>query len=74
VGLSGDSRPTPHRIRDGPVSTTVDTRCEHCSEPMTLEVDHEMKVRVATPGAGPMVFTPDVATWDPETPSIIDAF
>jgi hypothetical protein len=41
---------------------------------MTLEVDSDMNVRVVDGGAEPMVFTPDVETWDTEAPSIIDDF
>jgi hypothetical protein len=41
---------------------------------MSLEVDSDMNVGVATSGAEPMVFTPDVETWDTEAPSIIDDF
>ena len=39
-----------------------------------MEIDNEMDVRVATGGAEPMVFTPDVETWNTEAPSIIDDF
>jgi hypothetical protein len=61
-------------LRSEPVSITVETRCEHCSEPVNMEIDSDMNVRVATSGAEPMVFTPDVETWDTEAPSIIDDF
>ncbi len=62
------------RLREEPVSVTVETRCEHCSEPMTLEIDSDMNVRVEQPGAEPMVFAPDVAPFDVEGTSIVDDF
>ena len=56
------------------MSIVVETRCEHCSERMTLEVDGDMKVSVEQAGAAPMVFTPDVQVFDVEAPSIVDDF
>lgn len=41
---------------------------------MTLEIDSDMNVTVAQPGANPMVFTPDVELFDIEAPSIVDDF
>ena len=62
------------RLRKQPVSIVVETRCEHCSEPMTLEIDSDMRVGVEQAGAEPMVFTPDVQVYDVEAPSIVDDF
>ena len=62
------------RLRDEPVTITVETRCEHCSEPLILEIDSDMNVRVEQTGAEPMVFTPDVSPFDVEGPSIVDDF
>ncbi len=52
----------------------METRCEHCEEAITLEVDSDMNVTDVTPGAKPMVFIPDVAILDTEAPSIVDDF
>ena len=41
---------------------------------MTLDIDHEMNVRVAQSAAAPLVFTPDVDTFELEAPSIVDDF
>jgi hypothetical protein len=41
---------------------------------MTLEIDSEMRVRVAQAAAAPLVFTPDVEVFDTQGPSIIDDF
>jgi len=56
------------------VSITVETRCEHCSEPLTLQIDSDMNVQVEQTGAEPMIFTPDVNTFEVEAPSIVDDF
>lgn len=62
------------RLRNEDLSVTVDTECHHCGEPLTLEVDSEMNVRVEEAGAEPLVFIPDVAVFDVEGPSIVDDF
>jgi len=62
------------RLRGGAVSITVETQCAHCSDPMTLEIDSDMNVRVEQPGAEPLVFTPDVSVFDIEDTSIVDDF
>jgi len=62
------------RLRNEPVSITVETRCEHCSEPLTLQIDSDMNVQVEQTGAEPMIFTPDVNTFEVEAPSIVDDF
>ena len=62
------------RLRDEDLSVTVETTCHHCSEPIVLEVDREMHIRVDSPGAAPVVFVPDVAVFDVAAPSIIDDF
>ena len=61
-------------LRNEPVSITVDSECAHCSEPLTLEIDSDMNVRVDPPDAEPMVFSPDVRLFDVRAPSIIDDF
>ena len=57
-----------------PVPITVETRCEHCEEPIALEVDSDMNITVETPGAKPLIFTPDVQVFDIEAPTIVDDF
>lgn len=62
------------RLRQQPVSITVETRCEHCLEPMTLTIDDDMNFSVEQSEAEPMIFTPDVDVYDVEAPSIVDDF
>ncbi len=53
---------------------TVETRCAHCGDPLTVEIDSDMNVRTEPSAADPMVFTPDVPLFDVTSPSIIDDF
>ena len=61
-------------LRSEPVSIEVETECVHCSQPIHLRVDSEMKVEVDPPEADPLIFTPDAETFGTEAPSIIDGF
>ncbi len=62
------------RLRNEDLSVRVDTECHHCSEPLTLEVDGDMNIRVNGFEADPLVFTPDVSPFEVEGPSIVDDF
>ena len=44
------------------------------TDPLTLQIDSDMNVDVEQTGAEPMVFTPDVNTFEVEAPSIVDDF
>ena len=61
-------------LRNEPVSITVETRCEHCGEPITFVVDSDMHITAVQPGAKPMVFSPAVEVLDIEAPTIVDDF
>lgn len=56
------------------MTVRVDTECHHCSKPFALEIDSDMNIRVEETEAEPLVFTPDVAPFDVEGPSIVDDF
>ena len=62
------------QLRGEPLSVVVETECEHCSQPMHLEIDSELNYRVREQGADPMVFVPDVDFRKLAEPSITDAF
>ena len=52
----------------------VETACAHCQQPLHLEMDGDLNVRVVKDGAEPLVFVPTVDFDKLEAPSIIDAF
>ena len=60
-------------LRDEALSVTFETECAHCSQPMTLEVDSELRHRVSK-GYAPLIFLPIVDFAKLQDPSIIDAF
>ncbi len=41
----------------------VGSECHHCARPLALEVDEELRARVLSPDASPLLFEPDVQ-WD----------
>jgi hypothetical protein len=49
----------------------IDSVCHHCSQPLTIEVDDELRSRLASSGASPLLFEPDM-NWDAfHAPNII---
>ena len=62
------------RLRNENLTVRVDTECHHCGQPLALEIDSDMNIEVEETGAMPLVFTPDVAPFDVEGPSIVDDF
>ncbi len=53
---------------------TIETACAHCGEAIALEVSSDMRGRVVTPGASPLVFSPLVDFGRLREPSITDVF
>ena len=62
------------QLRGELLSFAVETECAHCGQPLHLEIDSELKYRVAEAGAEPLVFVPMVDFDTLEDPSIIDSF
>ena len=38
----------------------IDSECSHCAKPLSLEVDDELRWKIRSPGASPLLFEPDV--------------
>ena len=60
-------------LRNEPVAVTIETECAHCSRSMQIEVDSQLRYRIAE-GADPLIFIPLVDFDKLKDPSIIDAF
>jgi hypothetical protein len=60
-------------LRNEPIAVTIETECAHCSRAMRLEVDSELRHRVAE-ATDPLIFVPLVDFEKLKDPSIIDAF
>ncbi len=46
------------QLRGEPLSVVIETECEHCSQPMHIEIDSELGCRVEEEGADPLTFFP----------------
>jgi hypothetical protein len=46
------------RLRGEPLSVAIETQCEHCSQPIHIEIDSELACRVEEEGADPLAFVP----------------
>jgi hypothetical protein len=62
------------QLRKEPLSVVVTTECAHCAQPIHIELDSELRYRVAEEDAEPLVFSPQVDFDKLTDPSIIDAF
>jgi len=62
------------QLRQQPLSFLIETQCAHCGQPLTIEIDSNLKYRVVQPGAQPLIFSPMVDFAKMKDPSIIDGF
>jgi hypothetical protein len=62
------------RLRGEPLSVAIRTECEHCRQPLHMEVDSDLGCRVEEEGAEPLTFIPLVDIARITDPCIIDAF
>jgi hypothetical protein len=62
------------QLRQEYLSIQVETTCGHCSKPIHIEIDSDLKYKVAEAEAEPLVFVPMVDFGKLKDPSIIDAF
>jgi hypothetical protein len=51
------------QLRNEFVSVEIETRCQHCDQPLHITTDSKMQVSVREKDAAPFVFMPDV-DWD----------
>ncbi len=62
------------RLREETLSVTVRTECACCGRLIELEIDSEMRYRVLSEGASPLLTLPLVDFGRLEAPNIIDDF
>jgi len=60
-------------LRNESVAVSIRTECAHCARWMQIEVDSQLRYRVAE-GADPLIFIPLVDFEKLKDPSIIHAF
>lgn len=62
------------RLRNEPLIVEISTSCAHCARPIQIQVNHDLKYIVHSPGAEPLIFEPDL-NWDKfAEPNIIHAY
>jgi hypothetical protein len=62
------------RLRNKPLSVTIDTECAHCAKPLTLTIDSDLGFRAKEKGCAPIIFVPDVDLVGLKDESIVQAF
>ncbi len=62
------------RIRQETLSVRVRSECACCARPLELEIDSELRCRVLSDGASPLVTVPMVDFRRLKAPNIIDDF
>jgi len=48
------------RLRGDKLNVRIDSKCNHCSRPLIIEVNDELAWNVVSEGASPLLFEPDV--------------
>lgn len=62
------------RLRNKYVQAEIQTKCGHCGQKITLDVDSELRWGVRETGPAPLIFEPQV-DWSTFTnPTIIDDY
>ncbi len=62
------------QLRQEHLDFHIETVCGHCGRPIHIEIDSDLKYKVAEAEAEPLVFVPMVDFGKLKDPSIIDAF
>ncbi len=62
------------QLRKEYLSFVIETVCAHCGQPISIEIDSDLRYQVLTAGAEPVIFAPMVDFERLKDPSIIDAF
>ena len=62
------------RLREETLTVGVRTECACCAQPIELEIDSELRCRVLSDGASPLLTVPLVDVRRLEAPNIIDDF
>ncbi|MBZ5552305.1 MAG: alkylmercury lyase family protein [Acidobacteriia bacterium] len=62
------------RLRNEPVTVTIQTACGHCDQPLRITVNSEMQSTVEEPTAKPLIFEPQVDWATFREPNIVHAY
>lgn len=62
------------RLRNELVAVEIETKCQHCAQPLHITIDSNMQVSVREQDAAPFVFMPDVDWEHFAERTIIDSY
>ena len=62
------------QLRNEYLIFTIESVCAQSGKEISIEIDSNLKYKVLSPGAQPLIFVPNVDFSTLEDPSIIDAF
>ena len=62
------------RLRQETLTFSIQTACAHCGQPIHIDIDSDLRYKVAEAETDPLVFVPMVNFARLKDPSIIDAF
>jgi hypothetical protein len=62
------------KLRNEYLNVHVETECAHCSTPMEIEIDSNLRYKTNDEGCEPIIFVPDVDLFTIKDDSIIDSF
>jgi hypothetical protein len=62
------------KLRNEYLKVHIETECAHCSCPMEIEIDSNLRYKTNDESCEPVVFVPDVDFFNLEDDSIIDPF
>jgi hypothetical protein len=62
------------KLRNEYLKVQIETECAHCSSPMEIEIDSNLRYKTNDESCEPVVFVPDVDFFNLEDDSIIDPF
>ena len=52
----------------------IETECAHCSSPIKIEIDSDLRYKTGSEGCEPLIFIPDIDILSIKDLSIIDSF
>jgi hypothetical protein len=62
------------KLRNEYLKVKLETECAHCSSPMEIEIDSNLRYKVNDERCDPVIFVPDINLFNINDDSIIDAF
>jgi hypothetical protein len=62
------------RLRRRKLAVLIDSECGHCGGPLRMTVDQDLRWRVDTPGAQPLLFEPSIDWGTFRGKNIIDVY